>query len=149
MKNSTKYLKSIAIISVILFGCTNKQLNTFTKEEIKQFEKLSDLSEMQYIRLAASISTLDTIFNERDTSFRIFKDLIELGISKPVIMRDVKTDMTQFDSEEIINQLRKYKMSTQDSYRINNSIAAYADTTKSTVGSEVRKLLKEIGKANR
>ena len=64
-------------------------------------------------------------------------------------MRDIKTDMTQFDSEEIINQLRKYKMSTQDSYRINNSIAAYADTTKSTVGSEVRKLLKEIGKANR
>jgi len=126
---------------IVFTSCKeNVEVDTFSYEDIFELNSLEDLSIIDYIKLAASVEELEKIFIEKDTSFVVFADLINLGFKKPVLLID--SSFKSRISKAELEWIGSLTNSSQTSIRFINTNASLIDTTKSTIGREAQFILR-------
>ena len=130
--------------------CKDKapEVGAISFEKLNAMSSFDEISVTEYIQLASSVKELKSIFAERDTTFSIFRESIRNDFSKPVITIDGDKDFVKWMSKDELEYLFELKNSTQPSLHITNSYSAFADSTLSSVGKEVKFLL-ELYKGNK
>ena len=134
--------KLAAVGFFIFCSCgTGVPIPPMTIDEIKTLRSFDQVDAMQYIQLASSVEALDSIFEYRDTSILLFKELIINSFNKPVIIIDGDKNFKDWITQEQLDSFSMLKNSSQPSYPITNSFSAYAEPHLSKVGKEVRFLM--------
>ena len=135
-------MKRYLPILLFFYSCTSAPvINSISINRLNEIENIDEISAIEYLQISSSIRLLDSIFEKRDTTFKLFKPVIKLGVNIPVITLDDGKDFKNWINKEEMDLLKRLSKSNQSSYHITKTDVSLIDTTLSTVGVEAQFLI--------